>query len=800
MNPKAFKNKSILASAIASIMLAGGISKQSHAQEESLLLEEVLVTARKREERLIDVPMSISAVSGEAISKMNVNDIVDLADSLPNLSTTGARFYIRGQGSSGNLGFEQSVGWFVDGIYGGRSEQFRAPTFDVSSVELLRGPQGTVLGKNIIAGAINVTTARPTPEFEGYVRASYTDETEEERFEVVLSGPITEAFRARLSAMSREDDGWKENIAENAPDFGKNVGRDDDELIRLSMEWDITDKLSSYLKLEQGKFDVLGATSGELVAPPSAEAGAAFGAAFAVPYQTYPLSNKDGKVAVALSCGDPVVSQLAAGSCAYRNSDVPFVNNETDNYVLQFDYDFNGYDITFLSGWSAYDRDSHTDSDNSHLPILDNINPQEFEQFSQEIRVHSPGDSAIEWTAGLYYQDNEFKSLNGNLIYFFPTLNVDLFRQYEQNAEAVSAFGEITYNFSDNLRLIVGSRWTDEEKDFEKVGYLRSIADFEPLTGGALAFWSRLLVPISSGQSWVDEDHPNVTNGVITNSGKRSESETTFSGTLQYDWGDSQLYFNIAEGYKSGGFNEADRSVTTSEYEPENALAYELGGKFSLADGAANLNVALFYVEYDDLQVSIFESVGFQVRNAAESTSQGVELDGAWRLTEELTIGGALAYLDSKYDSYPGAACYILQRAAYLAANPGATVPCTQDLSGKDTNFAPEWSGNLYADYTTSIGNGLYLSVRGEINSTAEQIVQGDNDPQDKIDARTLVNARVAIGAEDDSWEVSLLSRNLFDQHYLVTSADLVGSSGRGGRVHNVGLGRSVTIQGLYRF
>ena len=280
----------------------------------------------------------------------------------------------------------------------------------------------------------------------------------------------------------------------------------------------------------------------------------------------------------------------------------------------------------------------------------------------------------------MYYQDNEYESEISNI--FNSSLigaAVDSLRLFDQQGDSVSFFGEGTLNITDSFRFILGARWTEEEKSFD-----REYSLLDPMTGNTLVAPSAptgptvqnattgqaiIAGPAVFGGDWLatGPGFENVVDGVIITSGDRKETESTFAGTFQYDHGDSQFYLNVAEGFKAGGFDEGNRSAVPLEFEPEEALAYELGGKFILADGAANLNVAIFHVNYENLQVSVFDGIAFQVANAAESTSQGVEVDGRWRLTEEITVGGAAAYLDSEYDSYEGAACTVIQEAAFVA-------------------------------------------------------------------------------------------------------------------------------------
>ena len=786
----------LLSAAVSSVVAAGGAFAESAEEASSLALEEVVVTARKKTESLIDVPMSITAIGGDDIAKLNFTDIESMQDALPNLSIVSSalssqRTYIRGQGSATNQGFEQSVGWFVDGIYGGRGEQFKTPTFDVESIELLRGPQGTVLGKNIIAGAINVRTARPSDELEGRVSALYTGKTGEQKLEGVITGPLTEGISARLAVMDRSTDGWITNSASDAPDFGDKMGAQDDQVVRLSLSWDISENLTAFFKAETASAEIEGIVNQTFLNSDSASQAATIAA------------NDDLKLsdssAVLTLCG--LGSSAPSGydfACADRNGGVTYADIDSDNYVLEFNYDLNEHTITFLSGWSEFEAERLIDSDYSALDRIDTYLEKDFEQFSQEIRVVSPGGAFFDWTAGAYYQDNEYVSDTGSLIHVHPALpGVLSDRYFSQESDALSFFAEGTLNLTDELRFILGARWTEEEKSMERTSQLNS-----PTTGAALTAATanpiQMVLNNLFGGDWfkTGPGYESVVDGVIFNAGDIKETETTLSGTLQYDWGDSQLYFNVAEGYKAGGFDEGFRGVGIAAFEPEEALSFELGGKFMLADGAANVNVAIFYVEYENLQVSTYDGVDFGVGNAAESTSQGIEVDGKWNLTEALSIGGAAAYLDSSYDSYKTASCTENQADVFVPSFPGES--CLQDLSGEGTTFAPEYSGNLYAQYEVPVGDSLLFTARVDVSYRDEMLTQADNDPIDIVDGYTKWDARVAVGSVDETWEVSVLGKNLGDKRYALFSGDtpLVGGS----HGSPVAPPRTVSVQATYNF
>lgn len=227
-------------------------------QSQDLALEEIIVTATKRAEGLQEVPISISVMSGEDIDAKGLTKMEDLSAYMPNVhvaeASGGTQLFIRGIGSGVNYGFEQSVGTFVDGVYFGRGRSARGKFLDLERVEVLKGPQSTLFGKNTIAGAINITTAQPTDEFEGYVSAGYTTELEAKTLTTVISGPISDTIRGRLAIRSYEDEGYVKNLTESGVDGPQN----DSLYVRGTLTFDLNEDWAATLKAEHGKYDILG--------------------------------------------------------------------------------------------------------------------------------------------------------------------------------------------------------------------------------------------------------------------------------------------------------------------------------------------------------------------------------------------------------------------------------------------------------------------------------------------------------------------------------------------------------------
>jgi len=763
--------------ALAVSLTIPALSMSVAQADEGFLLEEVIVTAQKREQSLQDVPVSVSVVTGDAISKAGMTNLDELSTHVPNLSITegsqNTTITMRGLGSGINQGFDQSVGMFVDGIYAGRDRQFRAPFLDVAAVEVLRGPQGTLFGKNTIAGAINLTTAKPSEEFEASIRTSYEPEHDEYSVEGVVSGSIAENLYGRLAVKQAESDGYVENTL---------TGRDGpskvETVIRGTLVWEPTSDLSITTKYETARFDVGGEAN-------TVDQSGGWDALFEV--------------------ADPAYN----GSDNYsRSASEEYSNNNNESLTVTIDYDIGAYTLTSITGYSAYDYVDVQDIDFTPLQALTQNQKQEFDQWSQEIRLTSPLSDTFDFITGLYYQTSDLQhhrrldsdigtlagavpalvEVNGSPLPlntaniadllevatfvappFSPTnksaailvtglngLAASRVGDYQQDAETWAVFGQGTWHVQENLYLTLGLRYTKESKEAQRTNYLSKYGTETALDPVADAGNIALQNAIFNAFDFGIQD------------GKTVENFSP-SFKAQYDLSDDvMLYASVSKAFKSGGFGESG-SIDKFEFDDEEALAFEVGGKLRVMDGRGSLNFALFHTGYEDLQVSAFVGDAFVVDNAAEATSQGVEVDGVFRVTEELTMTASMAYLDATYDEFSNASCSMSQ----VQASGGSGRTCQQDLQGETLAYAPEWSANIGLNHIANIGDNLELHSNLNLNYVDEQYMAQDLDEQTLEESHLTVNARVALGNMDGNWELALVGKNLTDEEIRTFSNDI---------------------------
>ena len=410
--------------ALGSAAQAAAIQQDPAADTPVTSVGEVLVTARKRTERLQDVPISVNVTSGEELASQDVRNLEALSGSVPNLhiqATPGNNaIYIRGIGSSpGNLAFEQSVGLFVDGAYAGRGRQFAAPFLDVASVEVLRGAQGALFGKNTAAGAINITSNGPRAEREMATTVTGTVDGDN-GYEItqIVSGPITDKLLVRLAGKYSDNEGWLENTT-----TGDHNPAREDLVGRAVIDYLASDTLSFRLKVEGASQDLT---------------------------------------------GQPMSSVAPGGSKSFTRATTPgvpdFDNANSFNSVLTINKDFaNGVTLTSITAYSTFDYDKQIDSDFTINPLLRTVFQEEFNQVSQEVRLTSPNDGALTWIVGAYAHHNEIDMHQNTGILMGP-FNGASDRLFNQTDESYSIYGQATYAFNEQWKLTAGLRQTWEDK------------------------------------------------------------------------------------------------------------------------------------------------------------------------------------------------------------------------------------------------------------------------------------------------------------------------------------------------
>ncbi|MCH8220582.1 MAG: TonB-dependent receptor [Proteobacteria bacterium] len=723
----------------------------SDAAATGRVLEEIVVTAQKREEGLTDVPISIVVTSGEKIRQAGIYRIEDLQNYVPNLQMTesgiSTQMYIRGIGTGNNQGFEQSVGQYVDGIYYGRQQLIRAPMFDLARVSTLRGPQSILFGKNSIAGALSMTTAAPTQDYEG--RFSYSNDFEHNTrmLELVMSGGLSDTVSGRFAIRKYDDDGYLVNTFNGADEPER-----DDLAVRGTVRWEPSDRLDITLKLERDVFDTTGRQI-EVIEDNPAIAGSP------IPGLTYAQILGVFGFPGAISDATQNYSRSADGG--------DFSNNELDSHALTINYQVGENTLTAVSGYVSYDFLEICDCDYTAAPVFNVLLDEEYEQFSQEIRLTSPGGEKVDWIVGGFYQtgDLDFRdaiivppnSVLGSLSpALVPILNTSAQRQFTQDSDLWAVFAQATINLNDEWAVTVGGRYTEEDKKGSRL-----IEIIDNTTGLVVPNFPGSIAPAVFTGAFAIENEQFTGHDL---SGSRDESSFTPLVRLEYRPNDDVMLFASATtGFKAGGFDARSNNTVSFEFTDEEATSFEAGGRFSYADGRGETGISFFYTDYDDLQVSQFDgTLGFNVTNVPNTVVKGFELDGRYLISDSVTLTYAVGFLDHEFKNFGasgsgGGNCYFGETPVLADG--------TCDRTGQSGQYTPEFTGHTSLDYVTPFSNGWELRLTGDLTWVSSQNAHVNLDPAYKIDAYQKIDARVAISNE--KWEFAFIGKNITDEKVL---------------------------------
>ncbi|MFT5099515.1 MAG: iron complex outermembrane receptor protein, partial [Planctomycetaceae bacterium] len=607
------------------VTLAVGLPVYASAvsAQETVELEEVIVTANRREQNLQEVAISVSAFTSEFFKNSGTSNLKQLEQYTPSLKIAAVQdsrstsIRIRGIGSIGtNAGIDPSVGLFIDGVYQGRAGMSIADFIDTERVEVLRGPQGTLYGKNTAAGALNIISKAPAELFEAEVEAVLGNYNALE-FRAMMNLPIGDEGNAvRVSGYSVDRDGFDEN---------KTLGGDMNDADRWGS------KARAYFSLgEAGDLLVTADYSEEnsnCCAPDIIDyEGEGF--AIGLPFEL--LSSSTG---IPLPPADPFDRDL------YFNQ--PWINEvSVGGLAAEWNIELaSETSLTWLNAWRTFENSSRFDGDFSPFEAVSGAAEVDLDQYSSEFRITSPEGEKWDYVAGLYFFYSEMETAGetgmlellgpifaGGLILPQGSVNFDT---NTHQTTSYAAFGQTNWHINEAWRLTVGARVTSEEK--ERQGMQRtvptSIIDAPPIAGPDVATDDR-----------------------------RSGVDFSPMASLTYFMRkDLMWYASFSQGFKSGGFNQIRTAVgAPAEFEDERSRNYELGWKGTWLNRRLQVNGTLFFVDYDDFQAQGFDGANITVRNAGTLESKGVELDATYVPNANMTLGAAIGYNDAQYAEFEG--------------------------------------------------------------------------------------------------------------------------------------------------
>jgi len=715
----------------------------------------IVVTARKREESLVDVPLSISVVSGDQLDAFAIRDVQSAARLVPNVYldevTAGPRVSIRGLGNAQTGGVvDSSVGLGIDGVYFGRPRWLQAGLFDVEGIEVLRGPQSTYFGRNTTAGLINIRTRGPTDELSSYLNAGYDFELDNYQFEGAIGGPIHNDVGVRIAYRHGEGSGYLRVI-----ETGEVTPDSNEDILRLTVAYepaagfDATYTFTYFDDFENGNSQEVGAC------------GAAFLAA----------------LSAAGSAEDCQLNNRKAQDVAVPGGFLPrefFTHNQGWAHSLGINIPVGNLTLSSVTGYNRLETDWNSDGDWGALSFFAVNRPELYRQLSQELRLQSDASRPISFIVGGYY-DHVRRRMNQDLDAGPPFGSFSLTRLLEINADSYAAFGEVTWMITPELSITAGGRYTDVSQD----GRLTQEAGPLGNPTGIIGF-----IPDYDILDRIDT------------------SDFSPSVTLQYSFDDvGQIYASYKEGFKSGGFDlDNSAGVGSFNYGDESAESYELGARFDLVDRSLLLSVALFRTNVTDLQVQSFTGTGPTaiILNAASARMQGGELELSYRPTSPFSGNLSFGYTDAEYRSFLLAPCTTGQIASgFCTIRPGAPAP-TQDLSGQRLPLAPQFSASAELNYRYPIFDAYDLALGANVTHRSSVFLNIENDPLTRSGSLTLVDARIAFEPNGNSgFSAALIGRNIFNEQYMTGAVSLPFPNSF---VYDVGLPRSIEAQVGFRF
>jgi iron complex outermembrane recepter protein len=696
-------------------------------------LETIVVTANKREESLQDVPLAVSAFSAADLAAQGVTTATDLRVVSPSvnfLSSSNARgegFQMRGVGTSAFAdSVEQSVGFVVDGVVMARSGMASGGLIDVERVEVLRGPQGMLFGKNASAGLVSVVTKRPVLNAtSAEATLSIAQPLNEVKSQLIGNVDLGESSALRVAYASTMADGYVHNVR-----TGKWVNDRDEQLVR-----------AKYLLQPNDQFDVY--VIGDWAS--TRTICCAYTAHAAAPTSRFGLLN----AAAGVVPGPENESMAADGEF--------FQNSTTLGGSVEVNYEFDWATLTSITAYRDWELTDNNDPDS--LPInYFNINSgsTRLRQASQELRLTSPGGDRLEWVGGLFYYDQNNISSNdqtGNLGGALPAgVTAGTLREFTTANESWAAFGQASFRFTDHLKLTAGLRYTDDQVT---VDYLASKTRAIAIPG------------IYYGPAY----------------GEADETNLSWRVTGQVDFNDNHMaYVTAAQGYKGPALGtQGVSNANLPVIEPEIPTTFELGARSMFADSTVQVAAAVFKTTFEDFQAQTFDPsitpATFRIKNAGELDTQGVELEVTALPLDGLKLTGALAYVDATYTEFRDIPCYTGQPILpygtvrtsprqCIRASAAATAPGLTYGDGNPLTNSPELTWNLGARYDMPLGvNDAFVQFNYQWRD--ENPFSAAGDPNLVLDSYGTLNGAIGLRAASGRWEVSLFGRNLTDEVYI---------------------------------
>ena len=716
-------------------------------------IEEILVTAQRRTESLQEVPVAITAVTSTDLLRQNINNTSRLEMMTPGLvwgNGGGSRAWptLRGvETGNGEANGEPSIAFMIDSIYKSRSAQANAPLIDVERVEVLRGPQGTLFGRNSTGGAINVISAKPSTEVVDYYVDLTLGDYSNRKLDAMLNVPLSENWALRVAIRSHHRDGYQENVSSGPDPMDEGMlffrgslgysGENTTAVFRIShMDLDRVGGGAFTSKVLGQSYD------------PSIPGRSVFGDALFVSPRLNDGIAETNVNGTQTDLGVPIDPDPFRVQINWPISE----QLESTELSVDIGIDMGSFTLRSLTGYSDFDSDPIGDNDYFDLSTVRNRTDRltaVAETFTQEFQIISQGDHNTEWILGLFYLDDSVSEVfsiqnfdaNNQVAAVFPSpaggMTSFVFdRRTETDIQAIAAYGQLKYRLSENFNLSAGVRWSQDDKDYQlrEFGFL-----------GGLGF------------------NPDL------NLSETFDDPTWRLGFEYFPGEESMLYGSVSTGFRSGGFNRFQDDPTTENNETvfgsEEITAYEIGWKNTFADGRARLNLAAFFQELEDQQVSTVQSVagtgqsGFF--NAGKTDIYGLEAELDLLVNDALRVFSNLTLLNGEYK-------------AFMSSGFDGD-PVLVDLAGNTPPRAPDYKGTLGAAYRVDLAGNASLTPSINVQFSDDLFHTHFNTSLDRQDSFARWDARLTYENSDSNWHFEVFAENFTDQD--VASYGIFGGS-----------------------
>jgi len=708
------------------------------AETEGRVLEEIVVTAQKKSESVNSVPITMTALGGTDLRDLRITDAMDVESYVTNIDIKGTlggtnpAVTIRGVGLNDfNANNNPAVGVYIDEVFQPSAGMLNFSTFDLTRIEVLKGPQGTLYGRNSNGGAMNYYTTKPTFEAEGYIDVTLGnfDRTE---IEGAYSNALSEDWAFRISAkLSNQDENFRENR------LGSDFGGSDLSAFRGALRFEGDNLLfDTSLTIGQQSAGFQPFKNRGIIDPADPFVGPCPTAASGNPTQDFSCTSILYGVGGVFFNPDVETFANQDPNDNFYADNIDQSDTETDTllWIARFDYPISD-EITLTSVSSYVDVDKqYQDSVFGSLAgyqYFGSGRDESISQFSQELRINWISDT-FEWTTGVFYSKDDVESVS--IVNATDTLATIYDIRYEQETTAIAIFSQIEWIFSETLSMEFGLRYSDEERDFEG-----GTTDLNPFDQSFLVY-----LPAADGGFGIPFDF---TGPVPTTAGTEINiNDSDVSGRIGINFtpnNNTLIYASISTGFKSG-IVFSDITFVPEELgplAPEDITAYEMGVKLTLANGSAQFNASIFKYDYENIQTQVPTALSLTFTNAEEADINGLEFDLNWQATNNLKLRVGVGWLDSEIDS--------------------------AGLSGNTLPNAPELQYTFIARYDRSLSNGYAVSGQVDYKYSDQMYKEATNNPLAQTDDYGVANARLTLTSPTGNWETSLWVKNMTDEEYL---------------------------------